>query len=266
MINTLIPSARQRFTLAHELGHYFIPWHIGTNVGSVHADYNADFEYTEMELEANRFAAELLMPSGWIKELFRKYDVLADIHKEIVKRAEVSALAAAFKILDHLPAEYLFVETDENGIVNASKSSYGSTVRLPNIGDYLSKSSFNSVESYSKCQNKNVIYHWFGLAKEVFLSNLEDDRDWRSVLDDILLESDIPEENRKGAVQSANGVIGSLFGTFKRDKMCTEARFKAACMARFSNKPDSNWLSHHRDFELFLDKRIRDLFYKSKLL
>lgn len=262
MINTLIPKVRRRFTLAHELGHYFIPWHIGTDAGSVHADYNSDFEYTEMELEANSFAAELLMPSEWIKELFQEYDSLADIHYEVVKKAEVSTLAAAFKILDHLPAEYLFVETDENGIVNASRSSYGSVVRLPNIGDYFNKSSFNSVESYSKFQNKNVTYHWLGLAKEILLSNIDDARDWRSILNDILRESDIPEKDCKGAVQSANGIIGSLYGTFKRDKMCTEARFKAACLARFSNKPDSNWLSHHKDFELFLDKRIIDLFSK----
>ena len=95
LINSSVPFVRQNFTLAHELGHFFIPWHIGTIGDSVHADYNADFEYAEMEIEANRFAA-------------------------------------ALKIMDLLPPNYLFVETDENGVVNMSKASNGSSYCIRN--------------------------------------------------------------------------------------------------------------------------------------
>src|SRR3990167_807201 len=30
IISTGLPPTRQKFTMAHELGHIFIPWHIGT--------------------------------------------------------------------------------------------------------------------------------------------------------------------------------------------------------------------------------------------
>ena len=59
-----VSSNRTRFTLAHELGHIVLPWHIGVIVS--HAQFGVVYPsgaYGEMEKEANQFAAEFLAPS-----------------------------------------------------------------------------------------------------------------------------------------------------------------------------------------------------------
>ena len=59
-MNTNHPAVRQRFTLAHELGHAVL------HHGSKHIDYRRNFSAPDdpREVEANKFAAELLMPEG----------------------------------------------------------------------------------------------------------------------------------------------------------------------------------------------------------
>jgi Zn-dependent peptidase ImmA (M78 family) len=62
-----IPKTRQRFTIAHELGHIFLPWHKGTIASDINEySISTHMMYRDMESEANRFASELLMPTKWI--------------------------------------------------------------------------------------------------------------------------------------------------------------------------------------------------------
>ena len=61
-------EARKCFTIAHELGHYWIPTHQVDSYKCLATDINNFLTKEEQELEANIFAAELLMP----KEIFSK--------------------------------------------------------------------------------------------------------------------------------------------------------------------------------------------------
>ena len=62
LLNLNIPDTRRKFTLAHEFGHVIIPWHFGTIFSNIDKyKSSVDIAYREMEAEANRFAAELLM-------------------------------------------------------------------------------------------------------------------------------------------------------------------------------------------------------------
>lgn len=77
IVNAFHPATRQRFTIAHELGHYILHRHlIGTGLGDDRAYRSADTgRYRNMaigpqqETEANRFAASLLMPTELVKQL-----------------------------------------------------------------------------------------------------------------------------------------------------------------------------------------------------
>lgn len=77
------PQVRQRFTVAHELGHLVLGHTVGVNQHNELINLSAD---EPIEVEANIFAAELLMPFDWLKkepkngqnvidELARKYQV-----------------------------------------------------------------------------------------------------------------------------------------------------------------------------------------------
>lgn len=67
LVNSLEPDTRQRFTLAHELGHFVLN-HQGVNHRSDNSSVYSNEQSRLNEIAANQFAAELIMP----KELVRK--------------------------------------------------------------------------------------------------------------------------------------------------------------------------------------------------
>ncbi len=62
---------RDNFTIAHELGHYFLHYKDGEDEGDIVFNrYGSD----SFEWEANRFAAALLMPAEEFTEAFQKFN------------------------------------------------------------------------------------------------------------------------------------------------------------------------------------------------
>ncbi|MEI6222955.1 MAG: ImmA/IrrE family metallo-endopeptidase [bacterium] len=82
LINSVKPLTRQNFTIAHELGHYFLHQDeikkklIVDNDSVFEADRmlfrNDDAESTRLEIEANSFAASFLMPSDLVKKAWEE--------------------------------------------------------------------------------------------------------------------------------------------------------------------------------------------------
>lgn len=68
--NSALPVVRQRFIVAHELGHLLLHGKTGLHVDRslVRLEGEKANVPDEDEIEANRFAAELLMPEEWIRE------------------------------------------------------------------------------------------------------------------------------------------------------------------------------------------------------
>lgn len=55
---------RQRFTIAHELGHFLLPWQRRTQFQCLPTDMDTSGPDSDWEVQASRFAAELLLPQG----------------------------------------------------------------------------------------------------------------------------------------------------------------------------------------------------------
>ena len=84
---------RQRFTIAHELGHLFL------NHGSKFRDTPEEYRisaYDPLETEANQFAAEVLMPNIAIEYLIKKKDIYSP--DEMAKRLNVSEIAMKYRL------------------------------------------------------------------------------------------------------------------------------------------------------------------------
>jgi IrrE N-terminal-like domain len=73
---------RRRFTIAHELGHFLLPWHRQERFSCQSSDIkdhgnsrSVSTEHATIETEANTFASELLMPTQAVKTILAKFDM-----------------------------------------------------------------------------------------------------------------------------------------------------------------------------------------------
>ena len=108
-VNALHHPNRQRFTIAHEIGHLTL--HRGLIEEQVHVDkmfpvmVHRDTRSTQgtdwIEIQANQFAAALLMPESWLKKVIGQeaYDI--DDERpidELAQRLRVSRQALEYRI------------------------------------------------------------------------------------------------------------------------------------------------------------------------
>lgn len=104
-VNALHSPKRRRFTIAHEIGHLVLH-----TKDDIHVDETLPMFRTERssmaiddkEIEANQFAAELLMPTEWVLKdaLERHIDIEADDNAiaELAKKYDVSVQAMTIRL------------------------------------------------------------------------------------------------------------------------------------------------------------------------
>lgn len=98
-INALHAPNRQRFTLAHELAHVLLHQReleraVHVDRGSLRRDALAAEGVDPIEIEANAFAAELLMPTRLLISALERHPI------DLEDDSAVSALAKRFRVSD----------------------------------------------------------------------------------------------------------------------------------------------------------------------
>ncbi|MCA6363699.1 MAG: ImmA/IrrE family metallo-endopeptidase [Bacteroidetes bacterium] len=260
IINKSISSKRLNFTLAHELGHVIIPWHIGTIIEDSNLDYSIDSSYSKIEQEANRFAAELLMPRNWISETYDKCkNNLAYLQEKIIDQCDVSCQAAALRMIELLPRNIFFIAESDDQVYSTGKTKQ-TNISLPKKGDWfeINKVLYNNLY-YKHISYNNIIYHWFKI-NPVSISNFDitDNRTSKDILERI--EFDIAP-NQTNFKQSINGVIGHLNGKLMLEPDYSCELLISELIHRF-RVPDHESFSNHRDFEVYIHKRAQEIFKK----
>lgn len=100
LLSRNLNTNRERFTLAHELGHLVLPWQVGS--AFCHADITVvagEGLHDEIEREANNFATELLVPTAWIGSVLPSLSgTLAAKLLELANVAGVSPITAAIAL------------------------------------------------------------------------------------------------------------------------------------------------------------------------
>lgn len=115
----LIDSPRGRFTLAHELGHYFIDAHrIGLKNGALtpHPSKTNQKQHIEIEREADYFASCLLMPELRFREEVKVNKFSFKVVDDLRLKFNVSITACAFRIAD-LSIHPIMIIYAENNII-----------------------------------------------------------------------------------------------------------------------------------------------------
>lgn len=99
-VNTTHARVRQRFSIAHELGHYLLGHHEATgHDGGLHIDVSEGtppgYNY-RAERSANEFAADLLMPRRLVAAEFERTPSPA----RLARKFEVSEIAMGYRLLN----------------------------------------------------------------------------------------------------------------------------------------------------------------------
>ena len=101
LVNSNHPPVRQRFTIAHELGHYFLDHHSNLFIdkGNLYRNDKSSEGNLRWEKDANKFAAELLMPEELMIDLVEEKKLEDDEDLvELAKELEVSTQALTYRL------------------------------------------------------------------------------------------------------------------------------------------------------------------------
>ncbi|HBK06781.1 MAG TPA: hypothetical protein DDZ81_13070 [Acetobacteraceae bacterium] len=217
LVSKRIPPFRRRFTLAHELGHVLIPWHLGSIIDEIDGA-NGDVDNFQLEAEANRFASELLMPSDWVKEQIilaeNPLDALFLVHDV----ASVSLQAASIKFADCLAPNYV-IASSSGGTVDWSARSRGTLAGTVRRGTDL-----NLANPFPfPCDRWSRVFQ--GISYDLWyfgkLENFETDGvegPWRRILDQIVGEIISDEIGQKKFKLSVNGVTSNANGMVRSER------------------------------------------------
>jgi len=121
-VNSLIPEeGRKRFAIAHEIGHFIL--HKGTQlILCSEEDMHVWKESKIQEMEANEFAASLLMPYEFIIKFIRIGQPTLDMISEIAKAFRTTLTATTFRYVS-ISKEPCALVVSKDGIIRWYKKS-----------------------------------------------------------------------------------------------------------------------------------------------
>lgn len=152
-------EGRKRFTVAHELGHYFLPGHpelLFRNGNTLHASRSGFITRDDTELEADHFAVGLLMPSHLFSAAMIDDDEGFKAIERLAAQCATSLTATAIRYAQCSDNPVLVVVTERERVVFCVMSE---VIRdLPGI-DWMTKGSVvaQATETFSFNQDQQNI-------------------------------------------------------------------------------------------------------------
>ncbi|MBS7422405.1 ImmA/IrrE family metallo-endopeptidase [Pseudomonas syringae] len=247
LVNASAPATRRKFTLAHELGHIVIPWHTGTIISHLDS-HQTDAAYMQMEAEANRFAAELLMPADWLTEQFESTDTVEAYFRKVQDLVGASREAMFYKLFKSLPTPIICVQVDNDSrVLNGQRSPSAPSVL--SAGALAGPSCFIADNRYEEFEidGQRFVSWWF-VGREI---KEIDPRPWRAIYSDILNETGM-----QGSLQSISAILA---GACNKNKAQSEHDICGAVYRAFSNYERYETVVNHPLFEQYVIKRVREL-------
>lgn len=260
ILNAKRSQLRKRFTLGHEIGHIKLPWHIGTL--SCHAENSSayaieDSLYSAIESEANRFSAELLMPTGYVKQIIQENDCLPTIIKKVYDTCQTSLPAVCLKVLSLIQERY--VVRLSNGMDNFWYRSEGIALKLDMNTD------INLLDNISTGKGNILTYNYYlswwkiQYSEEEILNNLPEE-DAKSILKRILEEVENDLEKRKSYRMSLAGIFGGV-----NNLASNEIDFYAELQQRLpKHKVKLAPVLEHKDFDSYVRKNVIEISARKK--
>lgn len=251
-INSDCPETRQRFTLAHEVGHIIIPWHTGTVVSHLEPGSDDD-EYWLMEQQANRFAAELLMPTEWLKQIYAESASVEKFFRRVLLDTGASKEAVFYKIFKDLDAPIACARLDEvfGTISQLKRTRFAPHDDKSSLPDKIYSDIDHELEEF--IIDGKPFCAWTFKGKEI----LElDPRTWRELLKQML-----DDTNLQSKLASVNAIMSAAFD---KSKHLAETDICGGVIRSFSSRKGLPGLKEHELFEQYIIKRVKELKLRSK--
>lgn len=215
IVDSTKPPKRQRFTLAHELGHLVLPWHAGLIIDEIHL-FEENAGEANIEAEANRFASELLAPKDWILSNFN-FDInAAQSMFDVALRANISVAAAFVRIATVGPSGLVFAKEKNGSVLNSGKTK--GTVATPPWGVLDLAVPFHPMASHSMKAHGDENYHWWYFNDDMPGFKLDAADDWRELLSEIAGDLQLSQDGDKKFKQSLNGLMASVNSQFREGR------------------------------------------------
>jgi hypothetical protein len=256
-------ETRQRFTLAHELGHILLPWHIGNFACDTgRAGTEAAWAKIDDEPEANGFAAELLVPAQWLKELIaERGDERVGPLTEAVLAAGVSTWVACFRLVERLPSGHVYAVVDSANAVLHSGQTELTGIDPPERGKELQRARLDPFAS----QIEEVAFGTRTIIWWTFRDGAGDFVVPTGVSRDLLLElakrHATPSEPVNRIRQRCGGAIGYAFGLALKEGETSSLQLRARFRGRFARTRDNfpPGLLADSDFDKWISMRAAEL-------
>jgi hypothetical protein len=253
---------RERFTVAHELGHVLLPWH-GTS--SYACDVSAELSLhaylaRRAEAEANRFAADLLVPSGWLTGIIESAGLTsAGQLLRAIRPAQVSAHVACLALSRQLPTGRVFAVLDVDNRVALAGASAGTSVEPPARGTSLGRrlDRFADQREAVTFGSRSVVWWTFEPTQ---IGGDDDTRTSREILDALLERYAVDDDEARGFRTSFAGIVGSANNSVGIGRRFTEAELHERLRRAFTksrNLPES--MLDDPGFASWLRKRAREV-------
>ncbi|KTC84519.1 ImmA/IrrE family metallo-endopeptidase [Legionella drozanskii] len=170
----------QRFSIAHELGHYFLPSHPDSvfRDSNIHESHAGFCSHNQIELEADHFAAGLLMPKSlFIKEAGKFQDGLIAIENlakicktslvaSSIRYAGLTDAAVAIIISSGAFVEYSFVSQGMYEFVGYTHLKKGMKIPKNSLTYAFNQHSAN-IKLVKRENSDTDLIHWFQTDHEI---------------------------------------------------------------------------------------------------
>ncbi|WP_278260889.1 ImmA/IrrE family metallo-endopeptidase [Nocardia sp. AG03] len=228
---------RQRFTLAHELAHLKLAWHLGTQVCNTDQPSDDAPSQGESEQEANAFASGLLVPDRWLMTLTDEHGHDMSTLLSAIAVAEVSVQASLIALRRALPAGWVFRTNNQPYVTTR-----GTPQPISGIAD--------AAQDYGRVSLHGQHVQWWRLCDPYVIPDADiDPRPSRDLLLSAIAEAIPDSGTHTWAEKSINGVVGG--GTqsqagYPAHQVYSTLRF------RFANSNAHRHLLEYPDFEMWL--------------
>jgi hypothetical protein len=245
---------RRRFTVAHELGHLMIGWHLNTVMCDAAPDAEGDPSVLGMdqEWEANRFASALLVPRRFLEEITRGSRTIPQVLNALTA-ADVSAAAGLIAISSHVhPGVVLrtasltrpvFSDRTGNGIKELAWDEEWPTLK-------------RRATDWGVLMHQGQRVNWYSFWNPREPDDDDDPRDTRTLLVDALTHIGLTGEALDAMRRTVAGVVGAAFANAS---LSDPAHLFAMLQQRLEGDSRFTALMNDGDFDTFLHRKVREI-------